>query len=124
MDSKSGKASEGLWLAAMIVYVIHVIFRVATSPPAPAADFASQLGSVIGIALGALFLPFLIATILSWFSRDKSQRRMVKVFVIASAAFLALQLVSMAAIMGVKGYMARAKSAQHRDTAAATAAAP
>lgn len=123
MHSQSEKASDGLWLTAFIIYVIQVVFM-ALRPGGPATDSASQVGSLIGAAFGAFLWPFLIATILSWFSKDKSQRRKVKVFAISSAAFLALQLVSMAAIMGVRGYIARAKSAQHSDTAAAASRAP
>jgi hypothetical protein len=115
------KASPGLWLAAISSYVIHVILGLASIGPSAGKHGAEQVGSVIGTAFGALIWPLIIVWIASRWESNSTQRRRVKVFFIASMVFVVLRLTAIFAIVGVRGYMASAKSAEARNTVDAIA---
>lgn len=94
------KASPGLWFAALAGFAVHVIFTVAMLPGG-GKNGADQVGTFVGRVLGALFWPLVIVGIASLWRSNRTQKRRVRVFFIASVALVALQLISVLAIFGL-----------------------
>lgn len=95
MYSQSERASSGLWFAAIVGYVVHIIISLPFLFFPSGMTDAERAGSFLGAALGALLWPMLIVWIASWWPRNKTQARNVKVFFVATAVFVAVRLVSM-----------------------------
>lgn len=123
MVSQSERASSRLWNAAIVAYIVHVIISlpflfVPTGKSGP-EEAGSLVGAVLGALLGALLWPLFIVWIASFWRSNQTQRRKVRVFLVATVVLVALRLVSMFAIAGVRVYLARAKSAEARSTVGA-----
>jgi len=107
-----GKASPGLWFAAIASSAIYVAISVSHVARSNDKDGATQVGSVLGAMLGALLWPLIIMWISSLWKRNRTQKRRVTVFFIASAALVGLQLAAIFAIVGVSRYLASAKGSE------------
>jgi len=94
------QASPGLWSAAVIGYIVHVILGLSTA--SAGKDPGVQIGGFIGTMLGAFLWPLLFVWIAS-FRRNNTERRRVKVFFIATMVFVLLRFVGMAAFWVVRG---------------------
>jgi uncharacterized membrane protein YkvI len=97
-----GKASSGLWLAAMVSYIVHVIVSVVSMAPSSSRDAASEVGSFIGTLIGALIWPLIVVGIASFWESNRNQRRRVMVFSIASVVFVVLRFAAILAIVAVR----------------------
>jgi hypothetical protein len=105
-----GSASLTLWLGAVLAFLCLVLSRIAMATPAASAGSAGELAVYhLGGAVGSFLLVALLVWVSSFWTKEQTQRRNVKAFLIASALLTALSLSS--------AFAKRAVSPQVRDQA-------
>jgi hypothetical protein len=80
------EASPGLWLVAITVYIVHVAVHMSIKPSQSSG--AEAFGALFGTLLGALLWPSIVVGIASIWRSNRTQKRRVLVFTIATVVFL------------------------------------
>lgn len=88
----ASQASPTLWLATILAFAIHFIISTA-SAPSDGKGGAEQVGQIVGRLIGTCVVLLIIVGIASAWKNNKTQKRRVTVFLVATLALTVLQVV-------------------------------